>query len=58
MKVAEKPKTTSRPCDWTPPSYAKVVRHERACAAKLSERVEEARRLQRLSMPGYKDLHR
>lgn len=58
MKVAPKPKTTSRHCDWTPPSYAKAVRHERACAAKLAECVEEARRLQRLSMQGYKDLHR
>lgn len=58
MKVAPKPKTTSRPCDWTPPSYAEVVRHERACAAKLAKRVEEARRLQSLSMYGYKELHR
>ena len=58
MKVAPKPKTTSRHCDWTPPSYAEVVRHERACAAKLAKRVKEARRLQRLSMQGYKEFHR
>lgn len=58
MKVAPKPQTTSESCDWTPPSYAEVVRHERACAEKLAARVKEARRLQSLSMHGYKELHR
>lgn len=57
MKIAEKPKTTSRPCDWTPPSYAKLIRHERACAERLANEVKEITRKQNGSARKWKEFH-
>ena len=58
MKIAEKPKTRSSTIECNLQSYAVLVRHEKACAAKLAERVKKAERLQRLSIRGYRNLNR
>ena len=56
MKIAAKPSTTSRPIDFRLTPYSEALRHEKASAQTLSERVHENDRKQRMSARSMRDL--